>query len=108
MKVGASPEMATVLEEIGREKQHGGVTAAASSSRREGEIVMDPDLDEFMESYCTVLERYRQELSKPFDEAATFLTSIETQLRDLCGVNGCTTTATTSGNKKLTIIIKLN
>nr|GLL37388.1 homeobox protein knotted-1-like 1 isoform X1 [Ipomoea trifida] len=36
------------------------------------------------ESYCEVLYKYKEELSKPFDEAKTFLSSIESQLSNLC------------------------
>jgi len=32
-----------------------------------------------------VLERYKEELSRPFDEAASFLSSVRTQLSSLCG-----------------------
>ncbi|KAF8725765.1 hypothetical protein HU200_020317 [Digitaria exilis] len=82
-KVGAPPEVATLLEEIGRER-----CAAAAAG---GEVGMDPELDEFMpasrhaEAYCGVLERYKEELSRPFDEAASFLSSVRTQLTTLCG-----------------------
>ncbi|PWZ11440.1 Homeobox protein knotted-1-like 1 [Zea mays] len=76
-KVGAPPEVATLLEEIGRER-----CAAASAG---GEVGLDPELDEFMEAYCRVLERYKEELSRPFDEAASFLSSVRTQLSSLCG-----------------------
>ncbi|XVE89559.1 hypothetical protein DITRI_Ditri20bG0005800 [Diplodiscus trichospermus] len=74
-KVGAPPEVASLLEEIGRENHH---TGACS------EIGADPELDEFMESYCEILHRYKEELSKPFDEATTFLSYIESQLSNLC------------------------
>ncbi|PPD83367.1 hypothetical protein GOBAR_DD19691 [Gossypium barbadense] len=73
--VGAPPELASLLEEIGRESH----TISGCS-----EIGADPELDEFMESYYEVLHRYKEELSKPFDEATTFLTNIESQLSDLC------------------------
>ncbi|KAK9292768.1 hypothetical protein L1049_020748 [Liquidambar formosana] len=87
-KVGAPPEMASILEEIGREN------LPASSS---GDIGADPELDEFMESYCEVLHRYKEELSKPFDEATTFLSNIESQLSNLCkGV--LTPASATAGN----------
>lgn len=36
------------------------------------------------ESYCEILHRYKEELSKPFNEATTFLSTIESQLSDLC------------------------
>ncbi|RLN31081.1 liguleless4 [Panicum miliaceum] len=76
-KVGAPPEVATLLEEIGRER-----CAAAAAG---GEVGLDPELDEFMEAYCGVLERYKEELSRPLDEAASFLSSVRTQLSTLCG-----------------------
>ncbi|KAK8633545.1 hypothetical protein V6N13_014390 [Hibiscus sabdariffa] len=74
-KVGAPPEVASLLEEIGR----GNHTTSGCS-----EMGADPELDEFMESYCEILHRYKEELSKPFDEATVFLTDIESQLSDLC------------------------
>ncbi|XP_030960234.1 homeobox protein knotted-1-like 1 isoform X1 [Quercus robur] len=74
-KVGAPPEMASLLEEICRENH---LLSTCS------EIGADPELDEFMESYCEALHRYKEELSKPFDEATTFLSSIELQLSNLC------------------------
>ncbi|KAJ6775543.1 HOMEOBOX PROTEIN KNOTTED-1-LIKE 10 [Salix purpurea] len=74
-KVGAPPEMVSLLEAIGRGNYKINTCY---------EIGADPELDEFMESYCEVLHGYKEELSKPFDEAATFLSSIESQLSSLC------------------------
>ncbi|XP_022719535.1 homeobox protein knotted-1-like 1 [Durio zibethinus] len=74
-KVGAPPELASLLEEIGRENHP--ISGCS-------EIGADPELDEFMESYCEVLRRYKEELSKPFDEATLFLSNIESQLSNLC------------------------
>jgi hypothetical protein len=45
------------------------------------------------DAYCRVLERYKEELSRPLDEAATFLSSVRTQLSTLCGA-----AASLSGN----------
>ncbi|OMP09380.1 hypothetical protein COLO4_05551 [Corchorus olitorius] len=73
--VGAPPELASLLEEIGRENL---------PIRGCSELGADPELDEFMESYCEVLHRYKEELSKPFDEATSFLSNIESQLNNLC------------------------
>lgn len=87
-QVGAPPETVAMLEEIGKGKR-------CTESSRRVEMVADPELDEFMDSYCVVLERYKEELTKPFDEAAAFLTGVEAQLRSLC----TTTAATTSGKK---------
>ncbi|XP_034912846.1 homeobox protein knotted-1-like 1 isoform X2 [Populus alba] len=74
-KVGAPPEMVSLLEAVDRGNYKINTCY---------EIGADPELDEFMESYCEVLHRYKEELSKPFDEATTFLSSIESQLSSLC------------------------
>ncbi|KAI4342907.1 hypothetical protein MLD38_027471 [Melastoma candidum] len=73
-KVGSPPEIASLLEEIGR---HNSVAGNCS------DLGADPELDEFMVSYCELLHRYKEELSKPFDEATSFLTNIESQLSNL-------------------------
>uniref|UniRef100_A0A5B7ATI4 Putative homeobox protein knotted-1-like 1 isoform X1 n=1 Tax=Davidia involucrata TaxID=16924 RepID=A0A5B7ATI4_DAVIN len=89
-KVGAPPEMASLLEEISKE---------SLPISRCCEIGVDPALDEFMESYCEVLHRYKEELSKPFDEATTFLSNIESQLSSLCKETlTMSTTSLTSSN----------
>ncbi|KQK07913.1 homeobox protein knotted-1-like 10 [Brachypodium distachyon] len=78
-KVGAPPDVAVLLEEMSRERRPGYEAAGA------GEIGLDPELDEFMEAYCRVLWRYKEELSRPLDEAASFLATVRTQLSNLCG-----------------------
>ncbi|KAH1098287.1 hypothetical protein J1N35_015208 [Gossypium stocksii] len=77
-KVGAPPEIASILDETLREND---------VNRRD--IVptclgADPELDEFMETYCDMLVKFKSDLSRPFDEATTFLNKIEMQLRNLC------------------------
>ncbi|GKV14544.1 hypothetical protein SLEP1_g25402 [Rubroshorea leprosula] len=77
-KVGAPPEIASVLDEILRENdvyKRGTVLTCLGA---------DPELDEFMETYCDILVKYKSDLSRPFDEATTFLNKIEMQLRNLC------------------------
>ncbi|KAM3219270.1 homeobox protein knotted-1-like 1 [Capsicum chacoense] len=76
-KVGAPQELASIFEEISKENN-------LISSCHTTEIGTDPELDHFMESYCAVLVKYKEELSKPFDEATTFLNNIESQLSSLC------------------------
>ncbi|KNA21290.1 hypothetical protein SOVF_044490 [Spinacia oleracea] len=78
-KVGAPPEIANMLEEMKQEndlyrRRGGGRTC----------IGVDPELDEFMETYCEILDKYKSDLSRPFDEATNFLNQMETQLRNLC------------------------
>ncbi|KAL2519548.1 Homeobox protein knotted-1-like 6 [Abeliophyllum distichum] len=53
-KVGAPPEIASLLDEIGESKR---------------------------ETYYDILVKYKSDLSRPFDEAKSFLNKIETQLR---------------------------
>ncbi|CAN6453184.1 unnamed protein product [Victoria cruziana] len=77
-KVGAPPDIASVLEEIRRENGASKVAAAT------GCFGADPELDEFMESYFEILVRYKSDLTKPFQEATTFLNRIERKLRNLC------------------------
>lgn len=79
-KVGAPPEIASFLDEIRRKNE---------LYKRESSIIStclgaDPELDEFMETYCDMLVKYKSDLARPFDEATTFLNKIETQLSNLC------------------------
>ncbi|KAL9149620.1 hypothetical protein ABFS82_12G119400 [Erythranthe guttata] len=82
-KFGAPPEIVYMLDEIMmmREKQH---QYAAVSSIRLG---VDPQLDHFMESYCEILVKYKSDLSRPFDEATSFLHKLHSQLLHLCNVD---------------------
>ncbi|XP_020596647.1 LOW QUALITY PROTEIN: homeobox protein knotted-1-like 6, partial [Phalaenopsis equestris] len=78
-KLGAPPDIVSLLEDIRRENA-GGERGAASSLM----LGSDPELDEFMEMYCDVLVKYRRDLERPFDEATAFLNTMEIQLSDLC------------------------
>ncbi|RYR65150.1 hypothetical protein Ahy_A03g011129 [Arachis hypogaea] len=77
-QVGAPPEIASLLEEIQRENDlcKGDVNSTC--------IGADPELDEFMETYCDMLVKYKCDLTRPFEEASSFLNKIETQLSNLC------------------------
>ncbi|KAK8655464.1 hypothetical protein V6N13_108039 [Hibiscus sabdariffa] len=77
-KVGAPPEIASILDEILREND---VNRRAIVPTCLG---ADPELDEFMETYCDMLVKFKSDLSRPFDEATTFLNKVEMQLRNLC------------------------
>ncbi|OWM76082.1 hypothetical protein CDL15_Pgr009728 [Punica granatum] len=81
-KVGAPPEIARLLEEIRRENDY-----ACKRSSDEGvpsySLGVDPELDEFMETYIDMLAKYKSDLERPFDEATTFLNKIELQLSNL-------------------------
>ncbi|KAL8052637.1 hypothetical protein ABFX02_05G018000 [Erythranthe guttata] len=83
-KVGATPEIASLLDEIRRDKDVS--KPADTSSLCFG---FDPELDAFMETYCEVLVKYKTDLSRPFNEATSFLNTIQTQLSNLiCKDNG--------------------
>ncbi|KAL0918992.1 hypothetical protein M5K25_011051 [Dendrobium thyrsiflorum] len=92
-KVGAPLDMATVLEDIARERSTG---RYCGSGGEVAEIGVDPELDEFMDSYCRVLVRYKYELSKPFDEAVSFLANTESQLSNLCRFPAAATSSSSS------------
>ncbi|XP_030940850.1 homeobox protein knotted-1-like 6 [Quercus lobata] len=85
-KVGAPPEIADVLDEIQRESDLCKRTVAVSTR-----FGSDPELDQFMETYCDILSKYKSDLKRPFDEATSFLNNIETQLNTLCN-NGASRT----------------
>ncbi|KAI9125243.1 hypothetical protein K1719_003859 [Acacia pycnantha] len=77
-KVGAPPEIACLLGEI---QQENDVSKRDVISMCYGD---DPELDEFMETYCHVLLKHKSDLARPFNEATSFLNQIETQLSNLC------------------------
>ncbi|XP_019445427.1 PREDICTED: homeobox protein knotted-1-like 6 [Lupinus angustifolius] len=78
-KVGAPPEIAGLLEEIQRENDLCCKRNVVSTC-----FGADPELDHFMETYCDMLVKYKSDLARPFDEATSFLNSIEMQLSHLC------------------------
>ncbi|KAG0496549.1 hypothetical protein HPP92_001240 [Vanilla planifolia] len=89
-KVGAPPEMAMQFDEIVRER------SVVGGGGGPVEIGADPELDEFMDSYYQVLVKYKAELSKPFDDAVSFLSSIESQLSNLCKASVSASSSTSS------------
>ncbi|PIN18988.1 Transcription factor MEIS1 [Handroanthus impetiginosus] len=81
-KVGAPPEIVCLLDEIRREKDLSKQDAVSMCSG------VDPELDQFMESYHDVLVKCKADLSRPFAEATSFLNKIQTQLGNLCNDDG--------------------
>ncbi|KAF7829337.1 homeobox protein knotted-1-like 6 [Senna tora] len=77
-QVGAPPEIACLLDEIRRENDLSKKDVVSTC------FGADPELDEFMESYCDMLLKYKSDLERPFDEATSFLNKIEMQLTHLC------------------------
>ena len=75
-KVGAPPD---VLERLT-------AMAAKLDARPPGRHEpRDPELDQFMEAYCNMLVKYREELTRPIEEAMEFLRRVEAQLDSING-----------------------
>lgn len=77
-KVGAPPELAARLTAVREEFE----------TRKRASVVgkkaaKDPELDQFMEAYCNMLVKYREELARPIQEAMDFMRKIEAQLNNL-------------------------
>ncbi|KAI5665212.1 hypothetical protein M9H77_24535 [Catharanthus roseus] len=89
-KVGAPPEIANLLDQILKENDVARNTTV--SDHCFPGAAQDPELDEFMENYCNVLNNYKLELERPFNEATTFLNNIESQLTNLMICNNSNTT----------------
>ncbi|CAL9102301.1 unnamed protein product [Musa textilis] len=75
-KVGAPPEVVARLSTIARE-------LSWLPSCHNDTSDPDPELDQFMESYCDVLLKYREELTRPLQEAKDFLMKMESQFNAL-------------------------
>ncbi|KAI0523591.1 hypothetical protein KFK09_005987 [Dendrobium nobile] len=75
-KLGAPPEVAARLSTVTRdlEIRSGGGRSFPTA---------DPELDQFMEAYYDILVKYKEELSRPFEEAADFLRKAESQLSSI-------------------------
>ncbi|KAK4741421.1 hypothetical protein SAY87_025009 [Trapa incisa] len=82
-KVGAPPEIASLLEEIRRESNCTRKRPSDGGCLPSCSLGTDPELDEFMETYIDMLVKYKSDLERPFDEATTFLNKIEMQLSNL-------------------------
>ncbi|XAR62019.1 hypothetical protein NMG60_11016596 [Bertholletia excelsa] len=78
-KVGAPPEVVarlTAAREEFEARQRASAAACEDASK-------DPELDQFMEAYYDMLVKYREELTRPLQEAMEFMRRIETQLNML-------------------------
>ncbi|CAH9078267.1 unnamed protein product [Cuscuta europaea] len=79
-KVGAPPEVAARLGVVRQEfesQQRDSILGSRDISSK------DPELDQFMEAYYDMLVKYREELTRPLQEAMEFLRRIESQLNML-------------------------
>lgn len=78
-RVGAPPEVAARLAAAQQEFE--ARQRASFSNFRDGS--KDPELDQFMEAYYDMLVKYREELTRPVEEAMEFMRRIEAQLNVL-------------------------
>ncbi|KAK7311401.1 hypothetical protein RJT34_09531 [Clitoria ternatea] len=78
-KVGAPPEVVARLAAVRQDLE-----ARQRSVVRSRDTCKDPELDQFMEAYYDMLVKYREELTRPIQEAMDFMRTIETQLNVLC------------------------
>ncbi|CAL9152788.1 unnamed protein product [Musa hybrid cultivar] len=77
-KIGAPPAVADRLSATAGELEARQRAALGSSHP-----LTDPDLDRFMEAYCQVLVKYKEELTRPVEEAKEFLRRAESQLNSI-------------------------
>ncbi|WOK99582.1 homeobox protein rough sheath 1 isoform X2 [Canna indica] len=91
-KVGAPPDVAERLSALARELE------SRLSCRQEPSS--DPELDQFMEAYCDILVKYREELTRPLQEATEFLKSVESQFNALTNTSSSSTSRLFSSDEK--------
>uniref|UniRef100_A0A0D9VZI8 Homeobox domain-containing protein n=1 Tax=Leersia perrieri TaxID=77586 RepID=A0A0D9VZI8_9ORYZ len=83
-KVGAPPDALARLSAVPAKPDaaDGGQSRRRHEPRRD-----DPELDQFMDAYCSTLVKYREELERPLQEAAEFFRRVETQLNWIADSN---------------------
>ncbi|KAG6473335.1 homeobox protein knotted-1-like 6 [Zingiber officinale] len=77
-KVGAPPEVVDRLSAVAQELE---MRQRANLICRDTHT--DPELDQFMEAYHEMLVKYREELTRPLQEAMEFFRRVESQLNSL-------------------------
>ncbi|CAL9160094.1 unnamed protein product [Musa hybrid cultivar] len=81
--VGAPPEVVARLSVVAQELE---MRQRANFICRDSPT--DPELDQFMEAYNEMLIKYREELTRPLQEAMEFLRMMESQLNSLALTTG--------------------
>nr|ACA34978.1 KNOX1 [Streptocarpus rexii] len=76
-RVGAPPEVVARLTAVRQEFE---ARQRAGGAADRDHVSKDPELDQFMEAYYDMLVKYREELSRPLQEAMEFMRRIESQL----------------------------
>ncbi|KAK3146221.1 hypothetical protein QOZ80_3BG0263200 [Eleusine coracana subsp. coracana] len=77
-KVGAPPEVSARLTAIAQELEARQRTALVGLGS-----ATEPELDQFMEAYHEMLVKFREELTRPLQEAMEFMRRVESQLNSL-------------------------
>ncbi|KAI7730956.1 hypothetical protein M8C21_002543 [Ambrosia artemisiifolia] len=77
-KVGAPPEVVGRLTAVRQEYE-----ARQRANLLNRDNYKDPELDQFMEAYYDMLIKYKEELTRPIQEAMEFMRRIESQLSTL-------------------------
>ncbi|PKA54231.1 Homeobox protein knotted-1-like 2 [Apostasia shenzhenica] len=90
-KVGAPPEVASRLSAAARELE---ARRQAGVAGYRQDAPADPELDQFMEAYCNMLVKYKEELTRPVQEAMNFLKKAESQLHSMTNGGGSAASAT--------------
>ncbi|KAI3504917.1 hypothetical protein L1887_26704 [Cichorium endivia] len=80
-KVGAPPEVVGRLTAVRQEYEDRQRANLLNSGCRDN--YKDPELDQFMEAYYDMLVKYKEELTRPIQEATEFMRRIESQLSTL-------------------------
>ncbi|RWW76255.1 hypothetical protein BHE74_00015665 [Ensete ventricosum] len=81
--VGAPPEVVARLSAVAQELE---MRQRANLISRDAPT--DPELNQFMEAYNEMLIKYREELTRPLQEAMEFLRRVESQLNSLALTTG--------------------
>ncbi|XP_038878657.1 homeobox protein knotted-1-like 6 [Benincasa hispida] len=79
-KVGSPPEFTNIIDQNNRGSDIIGQETSGVSTG----LGSDPELDEFMGTYCGILAKCVLDLSQPLVEASSFLTNMEMKLNVLC------------------------
>ncbi|CAN6322760.1 unnamed protein product [Urochloa humidicola] len=77
-KVGAPPEVSARLTAMAQELEARQRTALGGLGN-----ATEPELDQFMEAYHEMLVKFREELTRPLQEAMEFMRKVESQLNSL-------------------------
>ncbi|XP_062214716.1 homeotic protein knotted-1 [Phragmites australis] len=77
-KVGAPPEVSARLTAMAQELEARQRTALGGLG-----TATEPELDQFMEAYHEMLVKFREELTRPLQEAMEFMRRVESQLNSL-------------------------